>query len=207
MHRLFTVWPFQVSVHLWFICDADYSVLPFAFPRVGQWSFIISLFMPWQMKKWGMMEVSHWLVRIEWCQLDCRCVCLCYLPLHHEVQKISSGTGWPGRKTVVCVCVMPLHVHSVSTSRHLCICRIDGAKLIVLYCIILELFISVTLLPPPQVVEGTVWPPFVHLSVSRVAKRICSRIFPKLWASMCYGWDKSWLLFRGLWLRFVHCGP
>ena len=33
------------------------------------------------------------------------------LPLHHKVQKFSSGTGWPGwsrkkgRKTVVCMCV------------------------------------------------------------------------------------------------------
>jgi len=28
---------------------------------------------------------------------DCRCVCLCYLPLHHKVQKkFSSGTGSPG---------------------------------------------------------------------------------------------------------------
>ena len=38
-----------------------------------------------------------------------RCVCLCYLPLHHKVQKFFSGTGSPGwsrkkgRKTVVVV--------------------------------------------------------------------------------------------------------
>ena len=37
------------------------------------------------------------------------------LPLHHKVQKFSSGTGSPGlsrkkgRKTVVCVCVCVFH--------------------------------------------------------------------------------------------------
>jgi len=54
------------------------------------------------------MEVGH---RWSDAQLDCQRVCLCYLPLHHKVQKkISSGTGSPrqslkkGCKMVVCVC-------------------------------------------------------------------------------------------------------
>ena len=45
-------------------------------------------------------------------QTDSRCVCLCYLPLHHNVQKFSSGTsspGWSrkkGRKMVVVVLLL-----------------------------------------------------------------------------------------------------
>ena len=40
--------------------------------------------------------VGHWLVRMEWHPAGWS-VCLpLYLPLHHKVQKFSSGTGSPG---------------------------------------------------------------------------------------------------------------
>jgi len=51
---------------------------------------------------------GYWLVWIEWC-LAGWSVCLPNLPLHHKVQKFSSGTGSPGwsrkkgHKTVVMV--------------------------------------------------------------------------------------------------------
>jgi len=45
---------------------------------------------------------------ISGAQPDCRCVCLCYLPLRHKVQRFSSGSpGWSRkkrRKTVVVWC-------------------------------------------------------------------------------------------------------
>jgi len=57
-----------------------------------------------------MVEVGHWLVRMQWRPARLS-VCLSLLILiHHKVQKFSSGTGWPGwsrkkgRKKVVCVC-------------------------------------------------------------------------------------------------------
>ena len=49
---------------------------------------------------------GHWLVRMEWCPAGWSAV---NLPLHHKVQKLSSGTGSPGwsqkkgRKMVVVV--------------------------------------------------------------------------------------------------------
>ena len=64
-------------------------------------------------KNGGMRHVGRWLVRMEWRQLDCRCVCLWYLPLHHKVHKISSGTSSPrwsrkmAVKTVVHMCMFP----------------------------------------------------------------------------------------------------
>jgi len=58
-------------------------------------------------KKMGDGGAGHSLVRMEWC-LAGWLVCLTvYPPLHHKVQKFSSGTGSPGwsrkkgRKTVV----------------------------------------------------------------------------------------------------------
>jgi len=58
---------------------------------------------------------GHWLVRMEWHPAGWS-VCLpVNLPLHHKVQKFSSGTGSPGwsqkkgRKTVVCVS----HLHKL----------------------------------------------------------------------------------------------
>ena len=63
-------------------------------------------------KKWENDGGGHWLVRMEWRPTGWshgRCV---NLPLHHKVQKFSSGTALPGwsrkkgRKTVVVVVVI-----------------------------------------------------------------------------------------------------
>jgi len=60
-----------------------------------------------------------------------RMVCLCYLPMHHKVQKkISSGTGCdagsPGKKVVkqlcVCVCVGSVHQRAVINCPNFCYC-------------------------------------------------------------------------------------
>jgi len=57
-------------------------------------------------KKWGDGGGEHWLVRMISPE-----IASVNLPLHHKVQKFSSGTDSPGcsrkkgRKTVVCVCV------------------------------------------------------------------------------------------------------
>ena len=54
---------------------------------------------------------QHWLVRMEWRPARWSVSASVNLPLHHKVQKFSSGTGSPGwsrrkgRKTVVRVCV------------------------------------------------------------------------------------------------------
>jgi len=55
---------------------------------------------------------GHWLVQMEWRPVGWSvCLPLLIFPLHHKVQKFSSGTGSPGwswkkgRKTVVCVCL------------------------------------------------------------------------------------------------------
>jgi len=60
-------------------------------------------------KKWGDGGGGQWLVRMEWHPAGWS-VCLpVNLPLHHKVQKFSSGTGSPawslkkGRKTVLVV--------------------------------------------------------------------------------------------------------
>jgi len=51
---------------------------------------------------------GHWLVRMEWRPAGVSASV--NLPMHHKVQKFSSGTGSPGwsrtkaRKTVVVVC-------------------------------------------------------------------------------------------------------
>ena len=42
-------------------------------------------------KNGGVMEVARWLVWRGCAQLDCRCVCLCFLSLHHKIQKIMVG--------------------------------------------------------------------------------------------------------------------
>jgi len=42
-------------------------------------------------KNGGMMEVARCLVQRGGAQLDCRCIYLCYLPLHHKIQKIMVG--------------------------------------------------------------------------------------------------------------------
>jgi len=39
---------------------------------------------------------GHWLVRMEWCPAGWLVSASNNLPLHHEVQKFSSGTGSPG---------------------------------------------------------------------------------------------------------------
>ena len=56
---------------------------------------------------------GHWLVRMEWRPAGWSvCLPLINLPLHHEVQKFSSGAGSPGwswkkgHKMVLCVCVI-----------------------------------------------------------------------------------------------------
>ena len=65
-------------------------------------------------KKWGDGGSRHSLVRMEW-RLAGWSVCLCVnLPLHHKIQKFSSGTSSPrwsrqkGRKMVVVVWSEPL---------------------------------------------------------------------------------------------------
>ena len=56
----------------------------------------------------------HWLVRIEWRPAGWSMCLPVNLPLHHKVQKFSSGTGSPrwsrkkDHKTVVVVVVMTL---------------------------------------------------------------------------------------------------
>ena len=51
---------------------------------------------------------GHWLVRMEWRPPGWSVSASVNLPLHHKVQKFSSGTGSPGwsrkkgHKTVVC---------------------------------------------------------------------------------------------------------
>jgi len=42
---------------------------------------------------------GHWLVRMEWSQMVSVSATV-NLPLHHKVQKFSSGTGSPGKRTV-----------------------------------------------------------------------------------------------------------
>jgi len=63
-------------------------------------------------KKWGDGGGGHWLVRMEWRPAGWSVCAFVNLPLHHKVQKFSSGTSSPewsrkkGRKTVVVVVVM-----------------------------------------------------------------------------------------------------
>jgi len=58
-------------------------------------------------EKWGHDEGGHWLVRMEWRPAGYSVSASVNLPLHHKVQKFSSGTGTPGwfrkksRKAVV----------------------------------------------------------------------------------------------------------
>jgi len=54
---------------------------------------------------------GHWLVRMEWHPAGWLVSASVNLPLHHKVQKFSSGTGSPGwsrrngRKTIVVVVI------------------------------------------------------------------------------------------------------
>jgi len=64
-------------------------------------------------KKWGDDGGGHLLVRMEWCPSRMVGVSASVnLPMHHKVQKFSSGTGSPmwfrkkERKTVVVVVVV-----------------------------------------------------------------------------------------------------
>ena len=58
-------------------------------------------------KQWGDGEGGHWLVRMEWRTAGWSVSASVSLPLHHKVQKFSSGTGSPrwsrkkGHKMVV----------------------------------------------------------------------------------------------------------
>jgi len=60
-------------------------------------------------KQWEDDGGRHWLVQIEWRPAGWWVSASVNLPLHHKVQKFSSGTGSPGwsrkkgRKTVVVV--------------------------------------------------------------------------------------------------------
>jgi len=62
-------------------------------------------------KNWGEGGGGHWLVRMEWRPSVWSVSASVNLPLHHKLQKFSSGTGlagWSrkkGHKTDVCVCV------------------------------------------------------------------------------------------------------
>jgi len=47
-------------------------------------------------KKWGDGGGEHWLVRMEWRPAGWLVSASVNLPLHHKVQKFSSGTGSPG---------------------------------------------------------------------------------------------------------------
>jgi len=47
-------------------------------------------------KKWGDGGGGHWLVRMEWRPAVWCVSASVNLPLHHKVQKFSSGTGSPG---------------------------------------------------------------------------------------------------------------
>ena len=47
-------------------------------------------------KKWGDGRGGHWLVRMEWRPAGWSVSAAVNLPLHHKVQKFSSGTGSPG---------------------------------------------------------------------------------------------------------------
>jgi len=52
-------------------------------------------------KKWGMVGGGYWLVRMEWRPAGWSVSASVNLPLHHKVQKFSSGTGsprWSGKK-------------------------------------------------------------------------------------------------------------
>jgi len=83
---------------------------------------------------------GHWLVRMEWRPAGWS-VCLpltVKLPLHHKVEKFSSGTGSPGwcrkkgRKTVVVVENGDLSVNSghqglVSEATFNCLSAVDWA--------------------------------------------------------------------------------
>ena len=72
---------------------------------------------------WG----GHWLVQMEWRPARWLMASV-NLPLHHKVQKFSSGTGSPGwsqkkgRKTVVCVCVSLSWHWWVSCDSVCCMC-------------------------------------------------------------------------------------
>jgi len=61
-------------------------------------------------KKWD-GGGGHWLVQMEWRPAGWSVSASVNLPLQHNVEKFSSGTGSPewsrkkSRKTVVCVCV------------------------------------------------------------------------------------------------------
>jgi len=48
----------------------------------------------WPVKKWGHGGGGHWLVWMQWRRLVVSASV--NLPLHHKVQKFSSGTGSPG---------------------------------------------------------------------------------------------------------------
>ena len=80
----------------------------------------LTLLVAWQeghpackIKKMGVRGGGHWLVRMEWRPAGWSvCLPLFNLPLHHKVQKPSSGTGSPGwswkkgcKTVVVVVCV------------------------------------------------------------------------------------------------------
>jgi len=41
--------------------------------------------------KWGMVEVGHRYSGWGGVQMDCRCICLCYLS--HKIQKMASNNG------------------------------------------------------------------------------------------------------------------
>jgi len=47
-------------------------------------------------KNGGMVGGGHWLVRMEWCPAGWLVSASVNLPLHHKVQKFSSGSGSPG---------------------------------------------------------------------------------------------------------------
>ena len=67
-----------------------------------RWSFgALTLLVGWQeghpaCKKWGDGGGGHWLVWMEWRPAGWSVSASVNLPLHHKVQKFSSGTGSPG---------------------------------------------------------------------------------------------------------------
>jgi len=87
---------------------------------------------------WGDGEGGHWLVRLEWDPAGFVCVSHpVNLPLHHKVQKFSSGTGSPGwsqkkgHKTVVVWFYWVTQIITVQFSEPQCICMLKpGTKMV-----------------------------------------------------------------------------
>ena len=83
--------------------------------------------------KWGDGGGGHWLVRMEWRPARWLVSASVNLPLHHKVQKFSSGTGSPwwsrkkGHKMVVVVVVEVLRRRAIYKSTFYLLTRAEPA--------------------------------------------------------------------------------